>query len=383
VISAHYISSTTLAEQLLPVVAINDYLQINDTSRRDFVNVMAKYGIAMIKGPYFIIMSEIIELFQDLQRANTLQPAATTPPTSTFNQTGQQVGIPSNAAHDINIHVSAPPKRDGAPREQADVVIITALDEELDAVLHHLPRAHRRTFPNDVHVYYHTTVSSSTGERSRRYQVVVLALVDMGRISASDATQEALRRWAPHCVLMVGIAGGIAESGVAIGDVLLADQIVDYEVQKLTEIGPEVRYRVFPVPPKWRAMAQSLHESEWLPLIRVSRPEAGRPKHHTGPVASGDKVQGIAAMVSRYQEFWPKLIGIEMESAGVASVALNITPTPAFFMIRGVSDLANAAKNSAAVEQWRPYACAVAAAYAVALLTSGLIPTRAEVVGDS
>ena len=43
-------------------------------------------------------------------------------------------------------------------------------------------------------------------------------------------------------------------------------------------------------------------------------------------------------------------------------------------MVRGVSDLADAAKDSDAVDRWRAYACEVAAAYAIGLLRSGPIP---------
>lgn len=45
-------------------------------------------------------------------------------------------------------------------------------------------------------------------------------------------------------------------------------------------------------------------------------------------------------------------------------------------MVRGVSDLADARKGSARVEEWRPYACDVAASFAVALLKDGPVPFR-------
>jgi hypothetical protein len=45
-------------------------------------------------------------------------------------------------------------------------------------------------------------------------------------------------------------------------------------------------------------------------------------------------------------------------------------PAPEFFMVRGVSDFADEAKGSAGVEEWRSYACEVAAAYTIGLLQS-------------
>jgi hypothetical protein len=45
-----------------------------------------------------------------------------------------------------------------------------------------------------------------------------------------------------------------------------------------------------------------------------------------------------------------------------------------FFMVRGVSDLADEHKGSEDAERWRPYACDVAASFAIALLKSGPVP---------
>jgi hypothetical protein len=50
-------------------------------------------------------------------------------------------------------------------------------------------------------------------------------------------------------------------------------------------------------------------------------------------------------------------------------------------MGRGVSDLANQRKGSASVEKWRAYACDVAAAYAIALLRSSLLPLQDQAPG--
>ena len=75
-----------------------------------------------------------------------------------------------------------------------------------------------------------------------------------------------------------------------------------------------------------------------------------------------------------YRDVWAKLVGVEMEAGGTASAAFQAANNPGFFMVRGVSDLADAAKDSDAVDRWRAYACEVAAAYAIGLLRSGPIP---------
>ena len=92
---------------------------------------------------------------------------------------------------------------------QADFVLITALEEERDALLAKLP-GHRQLDPcdEDIRVYYHadlTTVFPSGAQGS--YKVIVMPLLGMGRVQATAATGDAIRRWHPRYVILVGIAG--------------------------------------------------------------------------------------------------------------------------------------------------------------------------------
>ncbi len=60
-----------------------------------------------------------------------------------------------------------------------------------------------------------------------------MPLLGMGRVEATAATSDAIRKWNPRYVVLVGIAGGVAGRGVQLGDVLVSSQIVDYELQKI------------------------------------------------------------------------------------------------------------------------------------------------------
>ncbi len=122
----------------------------------------------------------------------------------------------------------------------------------------------------------------------------------------------------------------------------------------------------------------------WQQLLEQKRPGGrGKPKLLFGPICTGDKV--IAnGLIDEYREVWSKMIGVEMEAGGTAGAAFQAANTPGFFMIRGASDLADGAKDSSDVMSWRAYACDVAAAYTVALLRSGPVPTsqRAEATAN-
>lgn len=267
------------------------------------------------------------------------------------------------------------------PAEQfstADFVIITALEEERDAVLSKLP-GYRKLAParDDIRVYYTAAMPVKFSDNTQgEYSVVVTTLLGMGRVQAADAAKAAIYRWQPRYVLMVGIAGGIAEARVKVGDILISNQIVDYELQKLTTSGAQIRWEVHRADPRLLSAVSDFPYALWKKEIAIERPGPGDPTRHVGPIASGDKVIALADVPQSYREMWPKLIGVEMEAGGVATAAFQSANPPGFFMIRGVSDLADAKKGSRNVERWRSYACDVAAAYTIGLLKSGPVPPK-------
>jgi nucleoside phosphorylase len=261
-----------------------------------------------------------------------------------------------------------------------DFVIVTALEEEREAMLRKLPR--RRKLPPsaaDIHVYYSANlpVTFSNGTTGS-YRVIVLSLPGMGRVQAATATSDAIHRWKPRFVLFVGIAGGVAAKAVNLGDVIIADQIVDYELQKQTPRGPDIRYEVYRVSPRLLSAARNLKITPWQKLITTRRPSRGTAKRHIGPIASGDKVVAYGKALTKYRSTWSKLIGVEMEAGGAAVASFQAANAPEFFMVRGVSDFADEAKGSTEVEQWRTYACEVAAAYTIGLLQSGPVLADAK-----
>lgn len=282
-----------------------------------------------------------------------------------------------------------------------DFLILAPLKEEREAVLAHLGNAQRLPpDEQDIRVYYQAEVATRlAGGTAGSYRVVVTSPLGMGRVEAATATADAIRRFQPRYVLLVGIAGGDPDE-VALGDVLLAEQFVDYELAKRMDEEPRVqaqapiadpgyaavqdsvrryvertRYQTFRADPRLYGATQ--HVSGWETAVRVTRPDAGTPTTHTGVVISGDKVQAATDALAPYKADWPKLIGVEMEAAGVAAAAWEAASKPGVLMVRGVSDLADAKKGSARVKQWRPYACDVAAAFAISLLRDGPVPLRA------
>ncbi|MFY9624146.1 MAG: 5'-methylthioadenosine/S-adenosylhomocysteine nucleosidase, partial [Rhodoplanes sp.] len=265
-------------------------------------------------------------------------------------------------------------------QSMTDFVIITPLEEEREAMLAHLGKPNRLPPANDdIRVYYPATIPITfTDGTVSEYEVVLTDLLEMGRVEAANAVGDAIRRWRPRYVILVGIAGGLSKAGVQVGDVLISEQIADYELQKLTEEKTLTRWSVHRASPALLAAAKQLRPEDWQRFIREPRPQAGKPQRHFGPICTGDKVVANG-LLDQYREVWTKLIGVEMEAGGVASATFQAASAPGFLMVRGVSDLADPDKDKVQTESWRAYACDVAAAYVEAFLKSGpVVPISQE-----
>lgn len=259
-------------------------------------------------------------------------------------------------------------------------VIITALKEEQEALITRLPPVQRLPpTDDDVHVYYRTELPVTlSGGATGSYTLILLSIMGMTREKAAIFTTDALHRWHPRYVLLMGIAGGIAAAKVARGDVLISEQIVDYEPQKITAEGErEQRWEVHQGDPRLLEASRHLGD-DWRLMIRKRRPQPGKPATFFGPIATGDKVVDYPAFLSDLLSHWPKLIGVEMESGGAASAAFQAAKAAGFFMIRGVSELAENKDDA-----WRQYACHTAAAYVLALLQSGPVPLAMPVASKT
>jgi len=103
------------------------------------------------------------------------------------------------------------------------------------------------------------------------------------------------------------------------------------------------------------------------------------PSTFFGPIASGEKIFSASKKVKNLLEEVPKLIGVEMESAGVASAALSSVERTRFITIRGLSDFADSSKN----DDWHSIAANSAAAWTFSFLKSAPLPHPNSLFGPS
>ncbi|RYP93106.1 hypothetical protein DL770_000763 [Monosporascus sp. CRB-9-2] len=100
------------------------------------------------------------------------------------------------------------------------------------------------------------------------------------------------------------------------------------------------------------------------PVQRERRPESRRTRVWYGPIGSGEKLLKNAQKRNELRDIYG-VIGLEMEAAGT----MNCIPVG---VIRGVCDYGDRHKN----KEWQPYAAAMAAAYAKAVLNEIRPATR-------
>jgi nucleoside phosphorylase/ribosomal protein S18 acetylase RimI-like enzyme len=257
-----------------------------------------------------------------------------------------------------------------------DFLLITPLVEECDALLSkflHVEKVPPST--KDIQTYYKTELSYSiTAEITGKYSVIIMPLQGPGRLQALSATKDAINRWNPKKIILVGIAAGRAKENVNLGDILVAQQILDDSLQKLTAGNTDVRWVVHR--PDQRLLNSCLHfkNDTWQEKIQTPRPDGSVIKCHFGHIVTGDDVIAIEEKIEKYGTTWSKLKGAEMEAGGVAMAAAQSPRPPGFLMIRSVSDHANQDKGKLDVEKWRAYACDAAASFTVAFLESGPLP---------
>jgi nucleoside phosphorylase len=191
----------------------------------------------------------------------------------------------------------------------------------------------------------------------------------MGNVSAANAVTDTISCWNPRSILMVGIAGGIPQDALDLGDVLVADQVVGYEYGKITDGGLRSRDHVYPASALLLDRVRNYWDDRWIDQIGVKRPEnakRSRPNLFVGPLASGNKVVASTEFRQQLLVHWPKLMAVEMESEGVFAAAFDRPQIIHTLVVRGVCDLADERKS----DEWQEYAADAAAAFAIGFLRS-------------
>ncbi|MEW6208250.1 MAG: hypothetical protein AB1631_07775 [Acidobacteriota bacterium] len=266
---------------------------------------------------------------------------------------------------------------------EADIAVITILEEEYEAVLEALGSTTRdpgRSESPNTHAWRMGYIPASSHQGM--YRVVVAFAGRPGPNAGNVAVTRTIGRWHPRHVLLVGIAGGLPIEDLKKGDVVVSTVIWDYEYGKAEQVfipRHDFTYQVDGSLVR-NALACAL-TSDWWKGLNADPDGQCHPKVIAGPIASGSKVidEITEEFFGQVQRAWPKLQAIEMEGAGAAAAIQSAQEegrSVGFLMVRGISDMPDygrphsAAQNSAIRGRWKEHAATVAARFAVSLIAT-------------
>lgn len=246
----------------------------------------------------------------------------------------------------------------GRPRETrlGDVAIITALNEELEAVLR-LPLAWTEFKPEgDGTLYHEATIDTHKGPK----RLIAATCSRMGMAATAALSSKIIDLYRPSYLVMAGITGGV-RGRVKLGDILIADPSYDWGSGKYEIVDGKPAFAPNPdqlrIHPDLRPeLVRASKDAGLLGTIRSSFPGV-KPDYplecHVEAVGSGAAVLSDAAVVDGIKLHNRKLHGVEMEIFGMMMAAeVCAKPRPLAFSAKAVSDFADPTKGDDA----RPYA---------------------------
>lgn len=224
---------------------------------------------------------------------------------------------------------------------QRPIALLSPLVEERDALLHRL---------TDVGTQAIGKLQVVTGELQGHS--VVLAESGVGKVASAAIATLIAKSLDCRAVVVCGVAGGI-DPALAIGDVVIADRLIQHDYGHLTSQGirnfrpgvppiGEARDRIaFDLPPELLMRIGAVVKDIALPPLPPDLGvEPGRPPRIAfGPIVSGDQFINSEEARERLRRDYAAL-AVEMEGAAVAQ-ATELLGIPCI-VIRSLSDLAGA-----------------------------------------
>lgn len=238
-------------------------------------------------------------------------------------------------------------------------VILTALSVERSAVCAHL---------SDIQEEIHqrgTIYRLGKFDSSKDVWDVAVVEIGAGNPRAAMEAERAIAHFKPDIILFVGVAGGIKDKDVALGDVVAATKVYGYESGKAEQTfkpRPEIGLSAYSLEQRARVEGG---KDDWLKRLPVTEQI---PRVFVAPIAAGEKV--IASTKSKIFQFlrsnYGDAVAVEMEGFGFLEAARANQQVSAM-VIRGISDLID---NKAKVDKagYQEIAARHASAFAFEML---------------
>lgn len=228
-----------------------------------------------------------------------------------------------------------------SPRAPAPIGIMSALHEELAAVLALMPdEACRRTAGRDFWVgHWHGCP-------------VVAVLSRVGKVAAATTATALIEHFGVRAIVLTGVAGGVGD-GVRVGDVVVADSFVQHDMDARPlfprfEVPLYGQTRFAADAALSARLAAAVHHTLAHPAQMLQPRSRERfALHdmalHTGLIASGDQFIATTAASQQLRRALDGVLAVEMEGAAIAQVCHDYQLP--FAAMRTISDRADDAAH--------------------------------------
>lgn len=206
------------------------------------------------------------------------------------------------------------------------------------------------------------TISDSAVSRFRRHAVII-QLNHQGVLNASVDTARALEIYEPGYVVSFGIAGTFNSEDAPIGAVVFATPLFYYEPSKEKSNNTQSRMDPLTI---GNDLLNPFREIAFENMTKTDGPFASGEKLFAD-IASADRERILATndrspeveaagvrratVRERILAANDKILGVEMEAAGVGRAVNKLCPNAEFVVIKGISDLADENKNIVSEEE--------------------------------
>ncbi len=194
------------------------------------------------------------------------------------------------------------------PKAKTTFLLMTATDSEDQALIRELAV---RGFKNTTTVLLGSSYGAKYTNASSTEIIHVRSNAGSTGSSGSElVSSDAIREASPEYVISLGICFGLKDDKQNLGDVLVSEEIIDYEKTRLGEGGTIERGPKIPANPKLLSAAQNIKKSH-----------QGNFTVNSGVILSGMKLFDNEKKRTELIERFPDAIGGEMEGTGLMAAA--------------------------------------------------------------
>ena len=251
---------------------------------------------------------------------------------------------------------------------QIDVAIITAVQDEFEAVLNCFDDWQLISIQNDPSTYRFTHFTNKEGQAQG---ILLTILSEMGLTAAANQTTKIINEFSPQKVFMIGICGGV-KGEVSLGDLVIANTSWDYGSGKIKPAKDKSgHYYNFESSPNQISINPNYNKLKYSTASEIQsilkewndhhRDHPVSAKIHYGPMPSGASVicdEALFKEIIKPQH--RKCLALDMETYGVYYACKNSAlPGIDYLSIKAVSDFADEEKN----DDYHEFCCYLSANY--------------------